>query len=69
MENVESMEEFSLKHYPKRFLALDSKKNLYRSGELPFGEEIYGDDVAVCDSCLDKQTNSVALSPRANYTD
>ncbi|PNF14863.1 hypothetical protein B7P43_G05156, partial [Cryptotermes secundus] len=43
-----AMEEFRRKHYPGRFPAFDGKKNLYSSGELPFGREIY-DDVIVCD--------------------
>jgi eukaryotic translation initiation factor 2C len=43
-----AMEEFRRKHYPGRFPAFDGKKNLYSSGELPFGREIY-DDVVVCD--------------------
>jgi hypothetical protein len=34
------MEEFRLKNYPGRFPAFDGKKNLYSSGELPFGGEV-----------------------------
>jgi hypothetical protein len=34
------MEEFRRKHYPRRFPAFDGRKNLYSSGELPFGREV-----------------------------
>jgi hypothetical protein len=34
------MEEFRQKHYPGRFPAFDGRKNLYSSGELPFGREV-----------------------------
>jgi eukaryotic translation initiation factor 2C len=44
-----AMEEFRLKHYPKRFPAFDGKKNLYSSGELPFGRET-NDEVTVRDN-------------------
>jgi eukaryotic translation initiation factor 2C len=44
-----AMEEFRLKHYPNRFPAFDGNKNLYSSGELPFGRKIY-DDIVVHDS-------------------
>ncbi|PNF21081.1 Protein argonaute-2 [Cryptotermes secundus] len=44
-----AMEEFRLKHYPKRFPAFDGKKNLYSSGELPFGREMC-DHIALCDN-------------------
>jgi eukaryotic translation initiation factor 2C len=51
-----AMEEFRLKHYPKRFPAFDGKKNLYSSGELPFGSEIY-DDVTVSDNNSGREIN------------
>jgi hypothetical protein len=35
------MEEFRRRHFPHRYPAFDGKKNLYSSGELPFGGEVY----------------------------
>jgi hypothetical protein len=34
------MEEFRRRNYPQRFPAFDGKKNMYSSGELPFGREV-----------------------------
>jgi hypothetical protein len=34
------VENFRQKHYPSRFPAFDGRKNLYSSGELPFGREV-----------------------------
>ena len=34
------MRMFQEEHYPDRYPAFDGRKNLYSSGELPFGREV-----------------------------